>query len=143
MPGVDTLDRSRVAYTDTLMTHPVPTVIRLRTRSRVLEVAFDDGARFELPFEYLRVFSPSAEVKGHGPGQGVLVTGKESVGIRAVEPVGQYAVKLVFDDGHATGLYSFRYLYELGSERERKWAEYRSRVQEARGPQRAQKEGPS
>ena len=110
------------------MTDPVPTLIKLRTRSRVLEVAFDDGARFELPFEYLRVYSPSAEVKGHGPGQGVLVTGKENVGIRAVEPVGQYAVKLVFDDGHATGLYSFRYLYELGRERERKWAEYQSRL---------------
>ncbi len=113
------------------MADPVATMIKLRTRSRVLEVAFDDGARFELPFEYLRVYSPSAEVKGHGPGQGVLVTGKESVGIRAVEPVGQYAVKLVFDDGHATGLYSFRYLYELGSEQERKWAQYRSRVRAA------------
>jgi DUF971 family protein len=124
------------------MSGPVPTLIRLRTRSRVLEVAFDDGARFELPFEYLRVFSPSAEVKGHGPGQGVLVTGKENVGISAVEPVGQYAVKLVFDDGHATGLYSWAYLYQLGSEQERRWAEYRARVHAAAGGI-GMKEGPS
>jgi DUF971 family protein len=121
------------------MPDPVPTLIRLRTRSRLLEVVFDDGARFELPFEYLRVYSPSAEVKGHGPGQGVLVTGKESVGISSVEPIGQYAVKLVFDDGHATGLYSWKYLYELGSEQERMWADYRKRVNE--GPR--MKEGPS
>jgi len=114
------------------MPEPVPTTIRLRTRSRVLEVAFDDGALFELPFEYLRVYSPSAEVQGHGPGQGVLVTGKESVGITAVEPIGQYAVRLVFDDGHSTGLYTWKYLHQLGSERERRWAEYRSRVS-ARG----------
>ncbi|HXS28887.1 MAG TPA: DUF971 domain-containing protein [Steroidobacteraceae bacterium] len=113
------------------MTDPVPTEIRVRTRSRLLEVTFDDGSRFELPFEYLRVYSPSAEVKGHGPGQGVLVTGKEQVGIRAIEQVGQYAVKLVFDDGHDTGLYSWKYLHELGRERDRKWAEYRARVQAA------------
>jgi len=113
------------------MTDPVPTEIRVRTRSRLLEVTFDDGSRFELPFEYLRVYSPSAEVKGHVPGQGVLVTGKEQVGIRAIEQVGQYAVKLVFDDGHDTGLYSWKYLHELGRERDRKWAEYRARVQAA------------
>ena len=109
------------------MADPLATEIKLKTRSRMLEVAFADGQRFELPFEYLRVYSPSAEVKGHGPGEGVLVTGKEDVGIRAVEPVGQYAVKLVFDDGHDTGLYTWRYLYELGSERPRKWAEYQAR----------------
>ncbi|HTX23314.1 MAG TPA: DUF971 domain-containing protein [Steroidobacteraceae bacterium] len=113
------------------MSEPVPTTIRLRTRSRLLEVEFDDGSRFELPFEYLRVCSPSAEVQGHGPGQGVLVTGKENVAIRAVEPVGQYAVKLVFDDGHDTGLYSWKYLYQLGREREQKWAEYQSRTRAA------------
>jgi DUF971 family protein len=124
------------------MSDPVPTLIRLRTRSRVLEVAFDDGTRFELPFEYLRVYSPSAEVKGHGPGQGVLVTGKENVGISSVEPIGQYAVKLVFDDGHDTGLYSWRYLHELGSDRERKWTEYRSRVSAATRAT-GMKEGPS
>src|SRR5678815_4811040 len=91
-----------------------PLEIKLRTRSRVLEVAYDDGARYLLPFEYLRVHSPSAEVKGHGPGQEVLVLGKQNVGIKAVEPVGQYAVKLVFDDGHDSGLYSWKYLRELG-----------------------------
>src|SRR6187401_3700998 len=107
-----------------------PSEIKLRTRSRVLEVAFDDGERYLLPFEYLRVYSPSAEVRGHGPGQEVLVTGKQNVGIRAVEPIGQYAVKLVFDDGHDTGLYSWNYLYELGSDREHKWAYYQQRVRE-------------
>lgn len=109
-----------------------PTEIRLRTRSRVLEVAFEDGARYELPFEYLRTHSPSAEVKGHGPGQEVLVLGKEQVGIRAVEPVGQYAVKLVFDDGHDSGLFSWKYLRELGENRSQYWAKYQARVQAAR-----------
>ena len=113
------------------MSDPVPTEIKLRSRSRVLRVAFDDGADFELPFEYLRVHSPSAEVTGHGPGQEVLVLGKEAVGIQAVEPVGQYAVKLVFDDGHDTGLYTWRYLYELGRDREQKWARYLERKQQA------------
>ena len=108
-----------------------PVEIKLRTRSRVLEVAYEDGARFQLPFEYLRVNSPSAEVKGHGPGQEVLVTGKQNVGIRAVEPVGQYAVKLVFDDGHDTGLYSWNYLRELGENYSQKWAAYQARVQAA------------
>jgi DUF971 family protein len=110
---------------------PIPTEIKLRTRSRLLEVAFADGSRYELPFEYLRVYSPSAEVRGHGPGQEVLVTGKEGVAIRAVEPVGQYAVKLVFDDGHDTGLYTWKYLRELGREREQKWAEYQARLRAA------------
>jgi DUF971 family protein len=108
-----------------------PTEIKLRSRSRVLEVAFDDGKRFELPFEYLRVHSPSAEVKGHGPGQEVLVLGKQNVGIKAVEQVGQYAVKLVFDDGHDSGLYSWKYLRELGETRKEKWAKYEARVQSA------------
>jgi len=112
------------------MTDPVPTEIKLRSRSRVLEVSFADGQRFELPFEYLRVHSPSAEVKGHGPGQEVLVLGKESVGINAVEPVGQYAVKLVFDDGHDTGLFTWKYLYELGSDRAANWARYQERVRQ-------------
>jgi DUF971 family protein len=109
------------------MPDPGPVEIKLRTRSRVLEVSFDDGSRFELPFEYLRVHSPSAEVKGHGPGQEVLVLGKENVGIRTIEPVGQYAVKLVFDDGHDTGLYSWKYLYELGRDQPKKWAEYEAK----------------
>ena len=105
-----------------------PTEIKLRTRSRVLEVAFDDGVRFLLPFEYLRTHSPSAEVKGHGPGQVVLVLGKQNVGIRAVDPVGQYAVKLVFDDGHDSGLFTWKYLRELGEKQAEYWARYQQRV---------------
>jgi DUF971 family protein len=107
---------------------PQPVEIKLRTKSRQLAVTFDNGTRFELPFEYLRVHSPSAEVKGHGPGQEVLVLGKQNVGIKTVEPVGQYAVKLVFDDGHNTGLYTWKYLFELGRDYVRKWADYQSRV---------------
>src|SRR5580704_4660435 len=113
------------------MSDPLATEIKVRSKSRLLEVSFADGSRFQLPFEYLRVHSPSAEVKGHGPGQEVLVLGKENVGIRAVDPIGQYAVKLVFDDGHDTGLYSWNYLYELGRDRERKWARYLERKREA------------
>jgi DUF971 family protein len=109
------------------MSEPVATEIRLKRALRLLEVSFADGSRFELPFEYLRVHSPSAEVKGHGPGQEVLVVGKESVGIAAIEPVGQYAVKLVFDDGHDTGLYTWKYLHELGREQADKWARYLAR----------------
>ena len=109
------------------MSEPLATEIRLRRAARLLEVSFADGSRFELPFEYLRVYSPSAEVKGHGPGQEVLVLGKENVGISAIEPVGQYAVKLIFDDGHDTGLYTWKYLHELGREREANWARYLAR----------------
>ena len=114
------------------MPEPTPIEIRLRRATRVLEVSFDDGSHFALPFEYLRVHSPSAEVKGHGPGQEVLVLGKENVGIRAVEPVGQYAVRLVFDDGHDTGLYTWKYLHELGRERAANWARYEERRARAR-----------
>jgi DUF971 family protein len=114
------------AYNST-MAEPIPTEIRLRRAARVLEVSFADGSRFELPFEYLRVHSPSAEVKGHGPGQEVLVLGKQDVGIAAVDPVGQYAVKLVFDDGHDTGLYTWKYLHELATEQAPKWARYLER----------------
>jgi len=106
---------------------PQPTEIKLRTRSRLLEVRFDDGAHFALPFEYLRVFSPSAEVTGHGNGEGVLQTGKEDVGILGYEPVGNYALRLKFDDGHATGLYSWNLLHELGAGYERNWARYLER----------------
>ncbi|HWW19529.1 MAG TPA: DUF971 domain-containing protein [Steroidobacteraceae bacterium] len=105
------------------------TEIKLRQRSRVLEVSFDDGSRFELPFEFLRVHSPSAEVQGHSPDQRVLVLDKQQVGIRAVEPIGQYAVKLSFDDGHDTGLYTWKYLYQLGCQREQLWSEYLARVE--------------
>jgi DUF971 family protein len=123
------------------MAEITPTEIRLRTRSRVLAVRFADGVEFELPFEYLRVYSPSAEVRGHGPGQEVLVLGKEQVGIKAVEPVGQYAVRIVFDDGHDTGLYTWRYLHELGKDRAQKWADYQSRVAKSRAARPSIKKG--
>jgi DUF971 family protein len=110
---------------------PQPTDIKIRTQSRLLEVAFDDGARFELPFEYLRVFSPSAEVKGHGPGEGILQLGKQAVGVTGVEPVGNYAIRLLFDDGHDTGLYSWPLLYTLGRDRETNWRRYLERCAEA------------
>ncbi|MFC4310435.1 gamma-butyrobetaine hydroxylase-like domain-containing protein [Steroidobacter flavus] len=109
---------------------PHPTNIKSRTKSRVLEVSFDDGSVFELPYEYLRVFSPSAEVRGHGPGQEQLQLGKHEVTITQVEPVGNYAVKLVFDDGHNTGLYTWAYLYELGRDRPQKWQSYLDRLKE-------------
>ncbi len=108
-----------------------PTDIKLRTESRLLDVSFDDGSRFELPFEYLRVFSPSAEVKGHGGGEGALVRGKQHVGISAVEPVGNYALRLFFDDGHNTGLYSWNVLYQLGRDRAVNWARYQERCAQA------------
>ena len=117
------------------MSDPIATEIKVRSKSRLLEVSFSDGSRFELPFEYLRVHSPSAEVKGHGPGQEVLVLGKEAVGVRAVEPVGQYAVKIVFDDGHDTGLFTWRYLHELGRDRAANWERYQKRRSSALNPQ--------
>jgi len=103
---------------------PTPTEIRLRKQSRVLDVAFGEAEHYSLPFEYLRVHSPSAEVQGHGPGQETLVLGKQQVMITAVEPIGQYAVRLVFDDGHDTGLYTWKYLRELGAEHATRWAAY-------------------
>ncbi|RKZ50077.1 MAG: 1-(5-phosphoribosyl)-5-((5-phosphoribosylamino)methylideneamino)imidazole-4-carboxamide isomerase [Gammaproteobacteria bacterium] len=103
---------------------PQPELINLHQKSRILEIAFDDGQNFELSCELLRVYSPSAEVKGHGPGQSVLQTGKENVSIKEIEPVGHYAVKLIFDDGHETGLYSWAYLYELGENKETLWQDY-------------------
>ena len=106
-----------------------PVEIKLRRQSRVLDVAFDDGQRYELPFEYLRVYSPSAEVRGHGPGQETLQLGKHEVLVRAVDPIGNYAVRLVFDDGHDTGLYTWGYLYELGVTRAAKWQQYLDRLQ--------------
>ncbi|KZE30054.1 gamma-butyrobetaine hydroxylase-like domain-containing protein [Crenobacter luteus] len=107
---------------------PMPTELQLHAQSKVLEIAFDDGARFELPCEYLRVYSPSAEVRGHGVGQAVLQVGKRDVNISAIEPVGHYAVKLVFTDGHDSGLYSWSYLYELGARREQYWQDYLNRL---------------
>ena len=107
---------------------PRPTDIVLHTRSAQLEIAFDDGARFQLPCEYLRVFSPAAEVRGHGPGQETLQVGKRHVAITDLEPVGHYALKLVFDDGHSTGLYSWDYLYELGLKQAEYWQHYLDRL---------------
>jgi DUF971 family protein len=102
----------------------VPTGITLHQKSRVLEIVFSDGRSFRLPYEYLRVFSPSAEVRGHGPGQEVLQVGKRAVDIRALEPVGSYAVQPQFSDGHNTGIYSWDYLYELGENQEKYWSQY-------------------
>jgi DUF971 family protein len=113
------------------MIRPRPTDIELHTRSRVLEVVFDDGARFKLPCEYLRVYSPSAEVQGHGSHQQVLQIGKEAVNITDIEPVGNYAVRLRFDDGHSTGIFDWNYLYELGTEQDEKWRDYLARLQAA------------
>lgn len=105
-----------------------PTEIRLRRRSRVLEVSFAGGVSYALGFEYLRAHSPSAEVQGHGPGQDVLQIAKENVQLLRVEPVGHYAVRLVFDDGHDTGLYTWKYLRELGVGFEQNWARYLKRL---------------
>lgn len=107
-----------------------PTDIRLHSKSRLLEVAYDDEV-FTLPCEYLRVMSPSAEVKGHGPGQEVLQLEKEHVNIIAIEPVGYYAVRLIFSDSHNSGLYSWDYLYELGAKRMQKWADYLDKLKAA------------
>jgi DUF971 family protein len=105
-----------------------PLELKLRRKSRVLEVAFDDGMRFELSFEYLRVYSPSAEVRGHGPGQETLQLGKHNVQVQSVDPVGNYAVRLVFDDGHDSGIYAWAYLYELGATHADKWRHYLDRM---------------
>ena len=110
---------------------PVPTGITLHQRSRLLEIAFEDGSVFRLPYEFLRVYSPSAEVRGHGPGQEVLQTGKKDVEIRALEPVGSYAVQPAFSDGHATGIYSWEYLHHLGVNQERLWKEYLEKLKAA------------
>ena len=112
-------------------TTPIPTEIKLHQVSRKLEIAFNDGARFELPYEFLRVYSPSAEVRGHGPGQEVLQLGKKNIGIKSAEPVGSYAVTLTFSDGHDTGIYSWEYLYELGANYVALWDRYVSRMEAA------------
>jgi DUF971 family protein len=103
---------------------PWPTELRVNRAEKLLIVTFDDGARFELPAELLRVESPSAEVRGHGPGQKTIVAGRRHVGIMDLEPVGNYAVRIMFDDLHSTGMYSWGYLYHLGQNRERIWADY-------------------
>jgi DUF971 family protein len=109
----------------------VPTDIKLHQKSRMLELTFDDDSHFSLPCEYLRVYSPSAEVRGHGPGQEVLQVGKETVNIDAIEPVGTYAVVFRFDDGHDTGIYSWDTLYDLGKNKTRYWSQYLKRLGDA------------
>jgi len=111
---------------------PTATDIRFDRASRILHVAFDDGSAFDLPAEYLRVESPSAEVQGHNPGQKQIVPGRRHVGIMQIEPVGHYAVRIVFDDLHDSGIFSWDYLHELGREQERKWAAYLAAL-DARG----------
>ena len=110
---------------------PIPTEIKLHQQSRYMEIAFSDGSRFDMPYEYLRVFSPSAEVRGHGPGQEVLQVGKKNVEVKNIEPVGQYAVVLVFSDGHDSGIYSWDYLYDLGRKQDFYWQAYLRRMEEA------------
>ncbi|HEX2566831.1 MAG TPA: DUF971 domain-containing protein [Burkholderiales bacterium] len=110
-----------------------PSAITLHQKSRVIEIAYSNGRSFRLPYEFLRVYSPSAEVRGHGPGQEVLQTGKRDVDLLSLEPVGSYAVQPVFSDGHATGIYSWEYLYELGENQQRLWDEYLARLAAAGG----------
>lgn len=108
--------------------HPLPTEIRLHQTSRLFELAFDDGSRFKIPYEFLRVFTPSAEARGHGPGQETLQTGKRDVTIERLDPVGNYAVQPVFSDGHDSGIYSWDLLYRLGKEHDTLWADYLARL---------------
>ena len=110
---------------------PIPTEIKLHQQSRLMEISFDNGASFKLPYEYLRVHSPSAEVRGHGPGQETLQTGKRDVVIDAVEAVGNYAIRPMFSDGHDSGLFSWDTLYELGRDYERNWQDYLARLEAA------------
>lgn len=110
---------------------PNPVAMTLHGRSRVLEIAFSDGREFRIPFELMRVYSPSAEVQGHGPGQEVLQTGKREVDIVQLQPVGNYAVQPTFSDGHDSGIFSWDYLYFLGSQQEQLWADYERRLAEA------------
>ncbi|HYW56913.1 MAG TPA: DUF971 domain-containing protein [Polaromonas sp.] len=116
---------------------PTPSELTVHNQSRALEISFSDGAEFRIPFELMRVYSPSAEVQGHGPGQEVLQTGKREVKVVELEPVGNYAVKPVFSDGHESGIFSWDYLYFLGNEQDRLWAEYLQRLEKA-GVQRDQ-----
>lgn len=120
---------------------PTPTEIKLHQKSRVLEVSFADGKTFHLPCEFLRVYSPSAEVRGHSPGQEVLQTGMKDVEITAIEPVGTYAVQLTFSDGHSTGIYSWDLLYDYGIRQDEMWARYLKRLDEA-GASREPAKGP-
>jgi len=107
---------------------PTPTALTVHSQSRILEIAFSDGAQFNIPFELMRIYSPSAEVQGHGPGQEILQTGKREVNLVELEPVGNYAVKPVFSDGHESGIFSWDYLYYLGSQQDRLWSDYTARL---------------
>jgi DUF971 family protein len=110
---------------------PTPTDLTVHGKSRIIEISFSDGASFRIPFELMRVYSPSAEVQGHGPGQETLQTGKREVDITALEPVGNYAVQPTFSDGHDSGIFSWDYLYFLGSQQEQLWADYEARLKAA------------
>ena len=114
-----------------MTTHPQPTALTVHQASRLLEIAFDDGRSFRIPFELLRVYSPSAEVQGHGPGQEILQTGKRDVEVVNLEPVGNYAVKPTFSDGHDTGIFSWQYLHFLGSQQDELWRDYVGKLQKA------------
>ena len=107
---------------------PTPEALTVHAKSKVLEISFSDGASFQIPFELMRVYSPSAEVQGHGPGQEVLQTGKREVGLLDLEPIGNYAVKPSFTDGHDTGLFTWDYLYFLGSQQDKLWQDYEARL---------------
>jgi DUF971 family protein len=110
---------------------PTPTALTVHSQSRILEITFSDGAEFKSPFELMRIYSPSAEVQGHGPGQEILQTGKREVNVVALEPIGNYAVKPVFSDGHESGLFTWDYLYQLGADQSRLWDDYKRRLQAA------------
>jgi DUF971 family protein len=110
---------------------PIPTELTVRRQSKIVEIAFDDGAAFAIPFELMRVYSPSAEVQGHGPGQEVLQLGKRDVLINGVEPVGNYAIKPVFNDGHESGIYTWDTLYTLGRDQDQLWQDYLGRLRAA------------
>ena len=110
---------------------PTPTALTVHSQSRLLEIAFSDGAAFKIPFELMRIYSPSAEVQGHGPGQEILQTGKRDVDVVALEPIGNYAVKPVFSDGHESGLFTWDYLYHLGADQTQLWDDYERRLQAA------------
>lgn len=107
---------------------PTPTALTVHSQSRLLEIAFSDGANFKIPFELMRIYSPSAEVQGHGPGQEILQTGKREVNVFELEPIGNYAVKPVFSDGHESGLFTWDYLYQLGADQARLWDDYNRRL---------------
>lgn len=110
---------------------PTPTALTVHSQSRILEIAFSDGAQFKIPFELMRIYSPSAEVQGHGPGQEILQTGKREVNVVELEPIGNYAVKPVFSDGHESGLFTWDYLYHLGADQTQLWDDYERRLQAA------------